>query len=783
MQIHSKHTEIYQNALKILPERDEKNMSLFLAIQGIVQGVGFRPFVYRTAMKLALRGEVSNNAQGVEIKLSGEKNSILGFILELQDSPPPLSVIRNISLEHIDYIDYPSFSIKESEKGNAFEIDITPDIAICQACLKEMRDPENPRYQYPFINCTDCGPRYSIIQDLPYDRPMTTMRSFPMCTRCQKEYHDPLNRRFHAQPIACPDCGPCLDLLDSSGKSMNLSQKDIIQATCRLLKEGNILAIKGLGGFHLACRTDIFSTLSNLRQRKKRDEKPFAIMLRNLSAAEEVAFVSQEEKNILSSCASPIVLVKRKENSLVSHLVAPKLDSLGIMLPYTPLHHLLFDLGQWDALVMTSANVSDEPMIYQNQDCVKALKGIADFFLLHNRDIQNRIDDSLVRVVSQKPLFIRRARGYTPESLPSPLSVDGVVACGGVMKSTIAIGRGKRCYVSPYIGKMENLETYHSLSQTTGQLLHLLKVKPKIFACDLHPGSLSAQFARQESTEKALPLEYIQHHHAHAASCMAENDFSPEKQAICIIYDGTGYGEDGNIWGGEIFLASYKSYRRMAHLAYLPLPGGDMAIKYPWRIVFGILEEKAKEIFPQILEKEQEAILSLLQAQVSCPLTSSMGRLFDAMSALLGINTQMQYEGQPAMELEGIAQPQEKGKYQFSLQQTQDSVLLLQGAEILLQAWDDHKKHTSPSIISARFHNTIAQATAEISYRIAQEQGIYDVFLSGGCFQNALLLEKTISSLQGKKLEVHTHRLLSPNDEGISYGQAIIAAERKQINF
>lgn len=776
--------EIHSKALKLLPEQG--TCSLFVSVQGIVQGVGFRPFVYRCALKHALKGEVSNNAQGVEIKISGTRESLLSFILELQNSPPPLSVIREARLESMDYTDYSDFRIKESEKGNAYQIDITPDIATCQACLHEMNDKNDYRYQYPFINCTDCGPRYSIIQDLPYDRKMTTMQHFELCPQCSKEYHDPGNRRFHAQPVACPECGPHLELLDFAGKIVvGATSQNAIQKACELIQRGNILAIKGLGGFHLACRADLDSIIRSLRQRKKRDEKPFAIMVKDVSVAEKIAFFSPQEKAILQSMARPIVLVQKKRNvSAISELVAPKLPSLGIMLPYTPLHHLLFDTGYFDALVMTSANVSDEPMIYQNSECLKALQGIADFFLVHNREIQNRIDDSLVRVVSERPVFLRRARGYTPESLPSPIPMQGVVACGGVLKSTVAIGREQRCYVSPYIGKMENLETYHSLEQTTSQLLHLLKVKPALFACDLHPGSLSSQFAQVQSKATSLPIEYIQHHHAHAASCMAENNFPADQNALCVVYDGTGYGEDGSIWGGEIFLASYREYKRVAHLSPIPLPGGDMAIKNPWRIAMGMLYslgyQDTKEIFSQIDAREQDAVWDLLRANVSCPLASSMGRLFDAISAILGINTRMQYEGQPAMELESLASEEEQGFYSYSILQKKESPLLLEGTNILEKVLQERQQKIPVPVISARFHNTIAQATQEMVCQMARSYNISQVFLSGGCFQNALLLQKTISLLEKENLRVYTHRILSPNDEGISYGQAVIAAARRQ---
>ncbi len=756
-----------------------------ISIKGTVQGVGFRPFVYRSACKFNIKGSVLNNSSGVKIIAYGNKADLVLFIKTLRDSPPPLSSIRDFSYEYTDINSIPDdFKIINSLEGEDNEIDITPDTSTCNNCLKELNSKKNRRYEHPFINCTDCGPRYTIIKSLPYDRPNTTMQEFEMCPACKQEYNNPLDRRFHAQPVCCPDCGPVMKLLDKNGSEIIC--EDPVRMSSKLLENGKIIAVKSLGGFNLACRSDLNETILNLRKRKNREQKPFALMVRDIETAFKVAEISDLEENILKSVQKPIVLLKKvllkklkDSNNFISEEAAPKVTTYGIMLPYTPVHYLLFKYGHFKALIMTSANITDNPMEYKNDDAVKKLNGIADYFLLNNRDIFSRNDDSIVRVICDKPFFIRRARGYVPEPIPVPenYNVDGIIACGGILKNTITAGRRNYCYVSQHIGTMDNLETFNSMENILDNLTSLLKVKPKVYAVDKHPENPGAIYAK----EKGLPIYYIQHHHAHAVSCMAENNIT--EKTVCITYDGTGYGKDNKIWGGEILIADYYGFLRFAHLAYVPMPGGDQSVKYPWRMAMGILYKKlgskVKELFPEIPEHDKSAVLEILNAGVYCPLTSSMGRLFDALSALLGICLEKSYEGQPAIELEAIADKDEYNLYDFKLSST--NPILIYGPDILCMAINDFKVGTSISKISAKFHNTIAKFTSIIVSQAVKQTKSSNVCLSGGCFQNALLLERTIKYLEQEKINPITHKLVSPNDEGISYGQAIIAGAKHYL--
>jgi hydrogenase maturation protein HypF len=751
-------------------------INIIITIKGTVQGVGFRPFVYRIAHQHGIRGDVRNDSTGVIIHAHGEKIQLDEFVRSIRQSSPPLAKIRSIEIkeEHADIIPS-SFIIARSGKGESAEIDISHDTAVCSACLKEMLDPNNRRYLHPFINCTDCGPRYTIIKDMPYDRPSTTMAEFAMCDTCRKEYEDPADRRFHAQPICCNNCGPKLVLTDSNAAV--LTDKNPVSAAVDMLVDGKIVAIKGIGGFHLACAADNSEAVASLRLRKRREEKPFAIMVKDAEAARRYAQVSPEEQALLESPERPIVILKKRGDCTgITPEVAPGLTTLGIILPYTPVHHLLFQDIRIFALVMTSANLSDEPIIHSDENAYNLLGNIADAFLTHNRAIHMRNDDSIVRVVAQSPIILRRSRGFVPEPLPAPVSVDGLVALGGVLKSTIAVGRKRDCYLSHYIGTIETVEDLESLDSAVSHFAHALAVAPRAYICDLHPQSLVASYAEKTG----LPVVKVQHHHAHAAACMAENEI--EKEALAVVFDGTGFGEDGRIWGGEILHATYTGFTRLGHLAYLLLPGGDEAIRNPGRIALAALYKtiggKAADALPWMPEVEKRAVLDMVKSGAGCVQSCGMGRLFDAVSALLCVCTKRTYEGQPAIMLEGIADPFEKGSYGSPLSIEEEGILI-DGPALLMEIYEDMKSGTIIPKIAARFHNTLAQATAAAAAIASQQCGCKTVCLSGGVFQNALLVERLVPLLQQAGLAPVLHRRTPPNDECISYGQLVVAGARR----
>ncbi|MGA2506050.1 MAG: carbamoyltransferase HypF [Chitinispirillaceae bacterium] len=757
-------------------------ISRFIRIRGTVQGVGFRPFVYRLAVRLDVKGEVRNDAEGVAIHAAGTQETLDRFALLLKQEAPPLSFIRSleVSASQICKNAPPDFTIEESAPGGKNEIDIAPDIAVCDACLAEMRDPRDRRFNYAFINCTDCGPRYTIITALPYDRPNTTMAGFRMCPECRAEYENPASRRFHAQPICCPTCGPKLTLLDKKG--IPVETADPLAAGIVHLKAGRIVAIKGIGGFHLACRADSDEIVKRLRSRKNREEKPFALMARDRKTAEAIALLKKSDIRLLESPERPIVLAEKKSSPAIGNAdgVAPGLPTLGIMLPYSPLHYLLFDKSDIAVLIMTSANLIDEPMVHTNETAATQLGSIADYFLVHDRPIQARTDDSIVRTAAGNPVLLRRGRGFVPDPLPCPCDVQGIVGCGGVLKSTVAVGRGASCYVSQYVGNAENLETLEQLDQIKNHLVGVLGVDPVLYVSDLHPGALSARIA-----EPRVPLVRVQHHHAHAAACMAENNVSGK--AVCVVYDGTGYGEDGTMWGGEIFTGDYHGFTRAGHLKPMLLPGGETGIRHPWRMAVGalfpLLGSRIETLFPEVPGKEKQAVMEMLAQNVACVKTSGMGRLFDALSALLGICLRRTYEGQPAIMLEAAAAAKTAAHltaYDPFVETTGTGVQLIDGSQILLEALNDFTSGAQPSIVAARFHATIAEATALAAGRIAEKTGTAVVCLTGGCFQNALLLELTAGMLKKNGLTPIVHRLVPPNDESISYGQVAIAGVRRQ---
>ena len=754
--------------------------SASISVRGIVQGVGFRPFVYGLAVEHNLKGWVYNTSEDVKIEVEGEVEAVEQFERELETKAPPLAHIENVNIEHHPPFGYKNFEIRQSQAQEGKYQLISPDIATCQACLGELLNPEDRRYRYPFTNCTNCGPRFTIIEDMPYDRPKTTMRSFRMCPQCQAEYDNPLDRRFHAQPNACPKCGPQVELVDNQGSLITGSEP--IAAASQLLKEGKIVAIKGLGGFLLACDAMSDTVVKTLRQRKKRSSKPFAIMVTIVGEPKRHCYISPEEESLLTSPQSPIVLMRWREDSSISREVAPNLRFLGIMLPYTPLHHILLrDTGL--PLVMTSGNLSEEPIARDNDEALRRLSGIADYFLIHNRDIYSRYDDSVAIVERGKSQLIRRARSYAPYPIRLPFEAKQVLGCGAEEKNTFCLTKDNYAFLSQHIGDMENMETLEHFDSTISLYKRLFHIEPEIVAHDLHPDYLATKYAR-ELGESGIKLIPVQHHHAHIASCMADNGLN--SPVIGVAFDGTGLGADGNIWGGEFLVADYRNFRRVGHLEYLPLPGGATAIKRPRRTAIGyiltLLGENTLNHDLPVMRKaddmEIEVIKRQIERRINSPLSSSMGRLFDAISALLGIRGEIDYEGQAAVELEMAAYEEDYAHAQesYPYRIIEDNGIRIVHLKGLLSALiEDLHQGVSKEMISVKFHNTVAQVINEMCRLITDETGITQVALSGGVFQNRLLLRKTVSLLEGSGFQVFTHRQVPCNDGGISLGQAVIA--------
>jgi len=769
--------------------------SASISVRGIVQGVGFRPFVYGLAVKHNLKGWVYNTSEDVRIEVEGAARAVEQFERELRTKAPPLAHIENVIVEYHRPRGHKDFEIRQSEAQEGKYQLISPDIATCQACLGELLDLEDRRYRYPFTNCTNCGPRFTIIESMPYDRPQTTMRSFQMCPQCQAEYDNPLDRRFHAQPNACPKCGPQVELVDNQGNL--IAGSNPIATASQFLKEGRIVAVKGLGGFLLACDATNDTVVKTLRQRKKRLSKPFAIMVTTVDEAKRHCYVSPKEEELLTSPQSPIVLMRRRKDSSVSRGVAPNLQFLGVMLPYTPLHHILLrDTGL--PLVMTSGNLSEEPIARDNDEALRRLAGIADYFLIHNRDIYSRYDDSVAIVERGTSQIVRRARSYAPYPIRLPFKTRQVLGCGAEEKNTFCLTRDDYAFLSQHIGDMENMETLEHFDSTISLYKRLFHMEPEIIAYDLHPDYLATKYAR-ELGESGMKLVPVQHHHAHIASCMADNGV--ESPVIGVAFDGTGMGADGNIWGGEFLVADYRSFRRVGHLEYLPLPGGAAAIKRPRRTAMGYILTLLGEnylnrdlpVMKEAHDMEIEVIKRQIERKINSPLTSSMGRLFDAVSALLGIRGEIDYEGQAAVELEmaahssPITRPVPSGargldeeildnnkSYPYCIAED-EGVRIVHLRDLLSAVIQDLHHGVSKGMIAVKFHNAVAQMTNEMCHLIADETGISQVALSGGVFQNRLLLRKAVSLLEGEGLEVFTHRQVPCNDGGISLGQAVIA--------
>jgi hydrogenase maturation protein HypF len=752
-----------------------------ISVRGVVQGVGFRPFVFQLATRHGLIGWVCNTSEDVKIEVQGDSHDLEQFVFDLQHKAPPLARIENISITYHPPADYRKFEIRHSvaEEGK-YQL-VSPDIATCQPCLEEVFNPKDRRYRYPFTNCTNCGPRFTIIEDIPYDRPKTTMRSFIMCPDCQAQYDNPLDRRFHAQPNACPKCGPRLELLDSRGNHVETA--DAIATASQLLKEGKIVAIKGLGGFLLACDTTSEKTVRLLRRRKRRPFKPLAVMVADLDEAKKYCQVSEVEERLLTSPQSPIVLMPWKLGSGLCRSVAPNLKYLGVMLPYTPMHHLLLRESKLP-LVMTSGNISEEPICKDNDEAVRRLSGIADYFLVHNRDIYARYDDSVTVVERGEVQLTRRARSYAPFPIHLPFQAKQVLGCGAEEKNTFCLTRDNYAFISQHIGDMENMETMEHFENTLALYKKLFRIEPEIIAYDLHPEYLSTKFALELGQSSNFKLVPVQHHHAHIVSCIADNKI--DSPVIGVALDGTGYGSDGRIWGGEFMVADYMGYQRLGHLEYLPLPGGAAAIKRPYRTAIGYLVKLFGDdslshrltLLKQVNSVEIELIKKQIQTGLNSPLNSSMGRLFDAVSALTGIRGEIDYEGQAAVELEmaaykSAAEVGDKA-YPYSIIEN-NGVNVVQLKELLAAIVEDLCKGTAKSSISARFHNTVARIIFDMCRLIAQKTGIGQVALSGGVFQNRLLFRKVMPLLESAGFTVLVHRQVPCNDGGISLGQAVIA--------
>ena len=766
---------------------------IHIAVRGAVQGVGFRPFIYRLANELRLKGYVLNNSNGVFIEAEAEEPILKIFLSRIERDKPKISVITSLEHSFLDAVGYSNFEIRQSEDSSDVSAIILPDIAVCDDCLTEMFNPNDPRYLYPFINCTNCGPRFSIIESLPYDRPNTSMKNFKMCEKCKEEYENPSDRRFHAQPTACPECGPQLFLWDERGNVIS-EKHSALKQTVDLIRQGKIIALKGLGGFQLIVDATNDEAVKELRIRKHREEKPFALMFSTLDSIKDVCQVFDSEERVLCSPESPIVLLKRKSEigalwmgkrdseSEISQNVAPDNPYFGVMLPYTPIHYLLMKaLGV--PVVATSANLSEEPICINEYEALERLKGIADYYLNHDRPIVRHVDDSIVRIIMNRELVIRRARGYAP--LPiivndkyEILNDNPVLAVGGHLKNTVALKKGRNVFISQHIGDLSTEESNKTFKKVIDDFQLLYDAEPDKIISDLHPEYISTKFAKQLNEN----IEQVQHHYAHIAACRFENQIDGE--ALGVSWDGTGYGLDGTVWGGEFFITDDNSYKHFAQLRKFMLPGREKAIREPRRALAGILFEITGSFFidefSDVIENKFSSaeiglIINMLSKNINSPVTSSVGRLFDCISSLLQICDKSNYEGQAAMMLEFEANLNEKRYYPFEIKESvrfqtevdEPLVQIIDWQPIIISIINDIRKDVNPSIISAKFHNTLA----EVILDIAKRSGTTKVALSGGCFQNAFLCESTIKLLQENNFRVYWHQRVPPNDGGIALGQ------------
>jgi hydrogenase maturation protein HypF len=749
-------------------------LRLRIRVEGVVQGVGFRPFVHGLAARLELSGLVGNDTAGVFIEVEGGAGKVERFLAALEAEAPPLAVIDRVESEPLAPAGSTGFTIVESEPGGEHQTLISPDTATCDRCLAELFDPRDRRFRHAFINCTDCGPRFTIIRDVPYDRPLTTMAGFAMCSDCEREYRDPGDRRFHAQPVCCPACGPSLRLVDRDRRPI---AGDPLDGAVELLRAGQVVAVKGVGGYHLAALAASEPAVVALRARKHREDKPFALMAADLAAARILGEVGAAEARALASPRRPIVLLQRTRGAPVAPSVAPGNRALGVMLPYSPVHHLISrSLGA--PFVLTSGNVSDEPIAYRDDEALDRLRPIADAFLIHDRAIHMRTDDSVVRVVAGRETLLRRSRGYVPQ----PVTVSQcfrrpVLGCGAELKSTFCVAKGRRAFVSHHIGDLENYETLRSYIDGIEHFLRVFEVRPELVAHDLHPEYLS--------TKHALDLDgvdrmAVQHHHAHVAACLADN--GEQGPVVGVAFDGLGFGSDGTMWGGEILVADLTSFRRAGHLAPVRMPGGAMAIREPWRMAAAHLDAAFDGAPPPGLTvardhaERWDTVVALARAGTASPITTSAGRLFDAVAAILGVRDRINYEGQAAVELEQLADPAETSAYPAAIQDGEPFQLAT--GDLVRAVVADLSAGVAPPLIAARFHNGLAGAVVAACRRVREETDLGTVALSGGVFQNVLLTERVAAGLAQAGFRVLTHSRVPANDGGISLGQVVVAGAR-----
>lgn len=773
---------------------------LRVEIRGAVQGVGFRPFVYRLATELALKGWVINDTRGVFLEVEGDEAALMRFIERLPAEKPPRSIIHSLDVEWLAPIGLTRFEIRHSDDAGTKTVLVLPDIATCPDCLAEVFEPTNRRYHYPFTNCTNCGPRFTIIEALPYDRPNTTMRRFAMCAECQREYENPLDRRFHAQPNACPVCGPQLALWSSYGTSL-AERDEALHQTAEALRAGKIVAVKGLGGFLLMADARNAETLARLRERKPRRDKPFALMARDLAQVRTLVDLDAQAEALLTSPESPIVLLRRKPQAPVVENVAPENPYLGVMLPYTPLHHWL--LRELDfPVVATSGNLSDEPICIDENEAVQRLGHLADLFLVHNRPITRHVDDSVMTVMLGAPRFLRRARGYAPLPVWRKHEMPTILGVGAHLKNTIALSVRNQIFISQHIGDLETPEAMNAFERVIADFLKLYEATPVAIAHDLHPDYLSTKWAREQvsgfhlqvANSKPvtlnLKLEAVQHHHAHLAACLAENE---AERALGVTWDGTGYGRDGTIWGGEFLLGDAKDFQRVAHLRPFRLPGGDAAIKEPRRSAFALLYDMFGEALIErddlapiraFTPAERKTLVQMLRQEINAPITTSAGRLFDGVAALIGLHPRVSFEGQAAMALEFLSDWKVSESYPFRLKderritaENSSSSLVLDWYPLIESVLADLSRGIERSIIAAKFHNALVEAIVEVARRIGEE----NIALSGGCFQNRWLTERAATPLGQAGFRVLLHKQVPPNDGCISLGQVVVAAARMDV--
>jgi hydrogenase maturation protein HypF len=763
-------------------------------VTGVVQGVGYRPFVFALAERHDIAGWVRNTSAGVDIEVEGTRAAVERFVADLQADAPPLARIDEVTVKAIAPKGASGFKILVSQSQDGGYQPVSPDVATCDDCLREMRDPTDRRYRYPFINCTNCGPRFTIITDIPYDRPSTTMAEFEMCPLCAAEYSDPRDRRFHAQPIACPDCGPHV-WLEPTDRSADVPEgatgaprdDDAIRAARRLLAEGRIVAIKGLGGFHLACDAENDAAVAELRRRKLRVDKPFALMVRDVSVLERHCTIEDTERDLLTSQERPIVILSRRSSSKVAHEVSPDTTDLGLMLPYTPLHELLLEEDASDAapgvLVMTSGNLSEEPIATDNDEARRRLAGLADALLLHDRPIRSRCDDSVVRTFEGRVYPLRRSRGYAPYPVELPWPTAPLLAAGAELKNTFCIGRDRRAFMSHHIGDMENYETLVAFEDGVAHYERLFRISPQALAYDLHPDYLATRLILERAEREGLPAVGVQHHHAHIASCMIDNGLRGDEPVIGLSFDGTGYGDDGAIWGGEVLLADYGGYVRLMHLDYVPMPGGDLAVHEPWRLALAWLRRAGiawDDDLPPVRSAGSEGVhvvSTQIERGVNAPPTSSMGRLFDAVSSLAGIRECVNYEAQAAIALEQLVDRSEGGSYELTV-----AGHIIDASPAIAMIVEDVRSGASASRVATRFHRAVADAACAACVASREDTGAARVALSGGVWQNMTLLEMTVERLRRSGFEVLLHRQVPTNDGGLALGQLAVASRWLELS-